>query len=142
MPTSVPLVMDEEDENDPHRFQPPVHYNGPEGATARRPKVAIIGPASAFNHRLEDTFPFIDFQYIERGTKEVPSAVSGCDKILGVANFTSSHVQAAIRRTDEGKKKFVVVDGSLSAVKRQINVWINAGNLEVPAMNNPQYATH
>lgn len=142
----MPIVEESPEEHhhhrsdDPTEHQPPAHYAGPEGIGPRRPRIAVIGPSSSFKEHLDHTFPFIDFYYIERGVKEVPTAVQNCDRILGVSNFLNEAVRMAIKRTDEGKQKLTVVNGSMSAVKRQINLWVSSGILDDPTANQKRYA--
>jgi hypothetical protein len=153
-PVAAPVAKEEEDEaqpashlsaieltahHDPAETQPPSHYSGPEGIF-HRPKVAIIGPRSAVA-RLEDDYPNIDFTFIEKPTELYP-AIGKCDRIIGIQNFVTQAAKSIIKRSDEAKAKYVDINGSKSAVARQIDIWLAAGVLAGERRKEPRYASH
>lgn len=112
--------------SDPFEFQPPSSYSGPEGVKQRPPRIAVIGPQGTLSRELEQAFPDIDFVYIERGPKGIPEAVDGCDRIVAIANFFNEATKMAVKRTDKGKSKLIVVDGGVSKVKRVIHAFMSS----------------
>lgn len=133
-PTPPPSAATSEPEDkvdDPLELQPPPNYHGPEGVAPRPPRVAIIGPSSTLSRELENAFPDLEFEFIERGPKGVPEAIQHCDRIIAISNFFNEQTRKAIKSSKTGKAKLTQVDGGTSSVKRALAILINAGDLRV-----------
>jgi hypothetical protein len=91
--------------------------------------------------RLEDDYPNIDFTFIEKPTELYP-AIGKCDRIIGIQNFVTQAAKSIIKRSDEAKAKYVDINGSKSAVARQIDIWLAAGVLAGERRKEPRYASH
>lgn len=93
-------------------------------ATAARPKrhkIVVLGPAGKQKQELERGFLEFEFVFIEHG-KGIKQAAQDCVLFLVFNNHLTTPVKAHLKEyVPRDKVKYL--DGGLSAMKREINVW-------------------
>jgi hypothetical protein len=93
------------------------------------PKVAVLTHGGKQLQDLKDAFPHIDFVFIDRpGT--LKSAVETCDKIIGLENHANQAAREILKKVD--RKRWTLLHGGITTIKRHIQTWISTGELRIP----------
>jgi hypothetical protein len=105
-------------ERAPMGFQPPV-----------RPVIAIVGAMSAQSQDLAKEFP--EFQIIgiqESTATNIISKLQSAARVVGMTKFMRHGADGALLK--HFGEKYCRVHGGVSAIKRQIQIWISTGALQ------------
>ena len=98
-------------------------------ATARKPRIAVVGILPIQEVSIRADFPGIQFTFVEKGPTGVMQTVQNCDRIIGMTKFLN-HATDGMLRKGLGSR-YVRIAGGPSEVKRVIELWINSGVISV-----------
>lgn len=87
----------------------------------KKPKIAALINHMISRDQLERAFPQYEFLFIENG-KGFTEASTSCELFLA-SNVCLTETNRALVNKHIAKDKFKVVDGGISNMKRQINIW-------------------
>lgn len=102
----------------------------------RPPKVAIVGALPQQGEMIKNSYPQLAVKVVDKNltSSALRDAVAGCDKVLAMIDFISHPMYHAVRKA--AGDRFVYVNGGVSAVRHQLDVWLHNGALA------PQMAAH
>lgn len=106
---------------------------GPKVQVITKPKIAIVGALNQQGEIIATAFPQLRIKPIDKNLhgQALKEAISNCDKVIGMTNFIDHSTDGVCYKT--AGERYTRVDGGLSAVRRQIEVWIATGILKVGA---------
>jgi hypothetical protein len=114
------------------------------GATATnticKPKIGILGALAQQGDIIAAAYPQLRIKHIDKNltSHALRDAILNCDRVISMTSFIS-HSMDAIANKAMGDR-YTRVDGGVSSVRRQIDVWLAAGTLQtvtVPANEQP-----
>lgn len=93
----------------------------------RRPHVGVVGNRCDFEHDLKREFPQLQFTVTDNANAS-GAAIRNCDKVIVMTKFISHATDRVVK--DAVKDRYCPVNGGLSSVKHQLDVWLRSGTLK------------
>jgi hypothetical protein len=95
-----------------------------------RPKVGILGALSQQGDIIAAAYPQLRIKHIDKNLSgaSLRDSLVGCDRVIAMTHFIS-HSMDGIGHKALGDR-YTRVDGGVSAVRRQIDVWLASGLLQ------------
>lgn len=92
-----------------------------------KPRIGIVGALAQQGHELEKAFPQLRIKVVDKNLhgQSLREAVHGCDKVIAMTGFINHGVDGVCSKVLGDR--YTRVDGGVSAVRRQIDVWIASG---------------
>lgn len=88
----------------------------------KKPSLAVIGPMGAQKAMIENSFPEFRFIFIEHG-HGIKEAAANSELLICAMKFPPDSIKSAIKTHVDKDKVRYINNGSVSSIKRQINVW-------------------
>lgn len=85
-------------------------------------RIGIVGVKPDEGTSLEKLYPDVEFTYVNRGTQDIVSTLSKCQKVIGVDGFVNPLADGLLKQ--ELASRYVSVSGGLPSIKRQIASWL------------------
>lgn len=138
MPGAPPLAAAAPVEPQPVEEQQPVeepqqehheeHHMGYE-EQPKPPRIGVLCHSSKQKEELQIAFPDTEFVFIDKPAT-LKSAIDTCDKILGLESHVNQASRELLKKID--RKRYAVLHGGTSTLKRQIQMWFSSGELRHP----------
>lgn len=105
-----------------------------------KPKIGILGALAQQGEALATSFPQLRIKVIDKNLTgpTLRDAIAHCDRVISMCNFISHSMDSTAAKTMGDR--YTRVDGGVSAVRRQIDIWLSSGALRsvvVPANEQP-----
>jgi hypothetical protein len=108
--------------------------------TVCKPKIGILGALAQQGETLAMSFPQLRIKVIDKNLTggTLRDAIANCDRVIAMTHFISHSVDGmAVKTLGE---RYTRIDGGVSAVRRQLDIWLASGvlnNAVVPANEQP-----
>jgi hypothetical protein len=105
-----------------------------------KPKIGILGALAQQGEALAASFPQLRIKVIDKNLTGSPlrDAIAHCDRVISMSSFISHSMDSTAAKTMGDR--YTRVDGGVSSVRRQIDIWLATGALRavvVPANEQP-----
>lgn len=99
-----------------------------------KPKIGILGALAQQGEVIAAAYPQLRIKAIDKNLsgQSLREAVLNCDRVISMTSFIS-HSMDAVAHKAVGDK-YTRVDGGVSAVRRQIDIWLSTGALQPTIM--------
>lgn len=103
------------------------------GSVVVKPRIGIVGALAQQGHELEKAFPQLRIKIVDKNLhgQSLREAVHGCDKVIAMTGFINHSVDGVCSKVLGDR--YTRVDGGVSAVRRQIDVWLASGVIKTTA---------
>jgi hypothetical protein len=95
-----------------------------------KPRVGIVGALGQQIEAICSAFPQLRIKGVDKNLhgQSLKEAIVNCDRVIAMTDFIN-HSTSAICKKTLGER-FTLVDGGVSSVRRQIDVWLSTGMLQ------------
>lgn len=121
-----------ESKDAPTAALPTVTGNAPANVIAK-PRIGIVGALAQQGNEIAAAFPQLRIKIVDKNLagQSLREAVSGCDRVIAMTGFISHSTDGVCSKAVGDR--YTRVDGGVSAVRRQIEVWIASGIIKTAA---------
>jgi hypothetical protein len=105
-----------------------------------KPKIGILGALAQQGETLAASYPQLRIKVIDKNLTSgaLRDAIANCDRVIAMTSFVPHSVDGIGAKTLGGR--YTRVDGGVSSVRRQIDVWLASGalsNAVIQAVEQP-----
>lgn len=113
-----------------YKAHPPSVGGSVAASVVCKPKIGILGALPQQGETIAASYPQLRIKAIDKNLsgQSLREAVSGCDRVIAMTSFISHSMAATVQKTLG--ERYTRIDGGVSSVRRQIDIWLSTGALQ------------